>query len=75
MPARRVGRPKGSRHCDRLSVTLRFDKALWHRFLMLEREGKTGDRVELFNRLLSQIVSGSGKADAIAGMDRKKGFL
>ena len=26
MPHRRVGRPKGARHCDRVSVTLRIDR-------------------------------------------------
>ena len=32
MPHRRVGRPKGARHCDRVSVTLRIDRALWEQF-------------------------------------------
>jgi hypothetical protein len=73
MPGRRVGRPKGSRQCDRISVTLRFEKALWHRFLLLEKEGKTGARVELFNRMLTQIVSRSGQARTIASVKTQEG--
>ena len=75
MPGRRVGRPKGSRQCDRISVTLRFDKALWHRFLLLEKDGKTGPRVELFNRMLGQIVSGSGRPRTIASVKSQEGSI
>jgi hypothetical protein len=74
-PGRRVGRPKGSRQCDRISVTLRFDKALWHRFLSLEQEGKTGARVELFNRMLTQVISRSGRTESIARVRTQKGSI
>jgi hypothetical protein len=56
MPDRRVGRPKGSRTCDRISVTLRLDRSLWNRYLKMEREGQLKNRTSLFNEFLTQIV-------------------
>src|SRR5262249_59985646 len=38
-PGRAVGRRKGTRLCDRVSVTLRLDRVLWDYFLGLEEEG------------------------------------
>jgi hypothetical protein len=66
MPNRHVGRPKGTSQSDRVSVTLRFDRPLWQRFLMLEQEGLTGDRVQLFNRILNEIVTKKGKHQMLA---------
>jgi len=63
MPSRRVGRPKGSKKSDRISVTLRFDKALWDRFLRLEKIGSIADRTSIFNRALSQIVHSRSKTN------------
>jgi hypothetical protein len=49
-PDRAVGRKKGTKLCDRVSVTLRFDRELWERFLALEEEGVIDDRTGLINR-------------------------
>ena len=40
MPHRQVGRPKGARHCDRVSVTLRIDRDLWEQFRRRRRIGR-----------------------------------
>jgi hypothetical protein len=53
MPARNVGRPKGSRVCDRLSVTIRLDRALWQRFREAEEEGAVPDRTAALNRWIA----------------------
>lgn len=73
MPNRQVGRPKGSTQSDRVSVTLRFDRSLWQRFLMLEQEGITGDRVQLFNRILDQIITKNGRHHMLAHNRSAKG--
>ena len=49
MPHRRVGRPKGARHCDRVSVTLRIDRELWEQFRQDESEGLIEDRTATVN--------------------------
>jgi uncharacterized protein (DUF4415 family) len=49
MPHRRVGRPKGARHCDRVSVTLRLDRELWEQFRQGEVEGLIKDRTATIN--------------------------
>ena len=49
MPHRQVGRPKGARHCDRVSVTLRIDRALWEQFKRGESEGRIRDRTATIN--------------------------
>ncbi len=49
MPHRRVGRPKGARHCDRVSVTLRIDRELWEQFKQDETEGLIEDRTATIN--------------------------
>jgi uncharacterized protein (DUF4415 family) len=49
MPHRRVGRPKGTRHCDRVSVTLRIDRELWEQFKQDEAEGLIEDRTATIN--------------------------
>src|SRR5215831_12037658 len=43
-PNRAVGRRKGTKLCDRVSVTLRLDRDLWERFLGLEGAGVIDDR-------------------------------
>ncbi len=50
MPERRVGRPKGSVSCDRISVTLRIDRELWEEFRRKETSGLISDRTEAINR-------------------------
>ena len=49
MPYRHVGRPKGARHCDRVSVTLRIDRELWDQFRQGEAEGIIEDRTATIN--------------------------
>lgn len=49
MPNRNVGRPKGSKVCDRLSVTVRVDRSLWREFLRAEDEGVINDRTATLN--------------------------
>ncbi len=49
MPARRVGRPKGSTTTDRVSVTLRIDRDLWERFKRAEAAGLVIDRSAAIN--------------------------
>jgi hypothetical protein len=54
MPDRRVGRPRGSRVCDRISVTLRVDRDLWQRFRSNEAAGQIEDRTTTINAWLRQ---------------------
>lgn len=49
-PDRAVGRKKGTKLYDRVSVTLRFDRDLWQHFLDLEEQGAIEDRTNLINR-------------------------
>jgi hypothetical protein len=49
-PDRAVGRPKGTRLCDRVSVTLRIDRDLWERFVQMEGAGIIEDRTAAVNR-------------------------
>jgi hypothetical protein len=51
-PDRAVGRRKGTRLCDRVSVTLRIDRDLWQRFVELEQAGVIEDRTAAINRWL-----------------------
>jgi hypothetical protein len=53
-PNRRVGRRKGTRLSDRVSVTLRLDRELWERFQGLEEEGRIGDRTATINGWLRE---------------------
>jgi uncharacterized protein (DUF4415 family) len=54
MPQRNVGRPKGSRVSDRVSVTIRVDRVLWEQFRSFEREGRIEDRTATINELLKE---------------------
>jgi len=56
MPHRRVGRPKGSRHCDRVSVTLRIDRGLWEQFKDDEAAGLIRDRTATINAWLGEML-------------------
>ena len=56
MPNRRVGRPKGARHCDRVSVTLRIDRELWEQFKHGESEGLIADRTATINSWLREMM-------------------
>ncbi|HVC96651.1 MAG TPA: hypothetical protein VND64_23440 [Pirellulales bacterium] len=64
MPLRAVGRPKGSRVYDRVSVTLRVDRELWDHFKELEAAGMILDRTATINRWFAE------KMAELQGMDR-----
>lgn len=57
MPKREVGRPRGTKTNDRVSVTLRIDRRLWERFRMQENAGVIGDRSTEIEKALAVIVS------------------
>jgi uncharacterized protein (DUF4415 family) len=57
MPDRRVGRPKGTRLCDRVSVTLRIDRDLWQAFRQLEQDALVTDRTATINDCLRAKVN------------------
>jgi hypothetical protein len=48
-PDRAVGRRKGTKLTDRVSVTLRLDRELWDQFLYLEQAGVIDDRTRTIN--------------------------
>jgi uncharacterized protein (DUF4415 family) len=54
MPDRRVGRPKGMKFCDRISVTLRIDRDLWEQFRLKESSGFIKDRTAIINQWLRE---------------------
>jgi uncharacterized protein (DUF4415 family) len=49
-PNRRVGRRKGTRFTDRVSVTLRLDRELWEKFQEKEEAGAIKDRTAVINQ-------------------------
>ena len=57
MPHRQVGRPKGARHCDRVSVTLRIDRELWEKFKQDELAGLIEDRTATINAWLREMLA------------------
>lgn len=56
-PDRAVGRRKGTRLCDRVSVTLRLDREIWEEFLGLEKVGIIEDRTGLINGWLREKLA------------------
>jgi hypothetical protein len=48
-PDRAVGRRKGTKLTDRVSVTLRFDREVWEHFIGLEEQGVIDDRIATIN--------------------------
>jgi uncharacterized protein (DUF4415 family) len=56
MPHRQVGRPKGARHCDRVSVTLRIDRELWEQFKQDESKGLIEDRTATINLWFREML-------------------
>ena len=48
-PGRAVGRRKGTKLCDRVSVTLRLDRNLWEEFREKEEAGIIPDRTAVIN--------------------------
>jgi uncharacterized protein (DUF4415 family) len=64
MPRRNVGRPQGTRVCDRVSVTLRIDRELWDSFHTAESEGLIEDRTAIVNTLLRNYLHGLRRRNA-----------
>jgi len=56
-PDRAVGRRKGTKLSDRVSVTLRIDRDLWEHFLGLEEDGVIKDRTGLINGWLREKLA------------------
>jgi uncharacterized protein (DUF4415 family) len=63
LPDRRVGRPKGMRFCDRISVTLRIDRNLWEEFQLKESIGLIDDRTATINSWLREKLTELGQAE------------
>ena len=57
-PDRAVGRRKGTKLTDRVSVTLRLDRDLWEQFQVLEEEGVIDDRTGLINGWFREKLAG-----------------
>lgn len=57
MPNKRVGRPRGSRICDRTSVTFRIDRDLWDEFRALESDKLIKNRTTLINTILREKLA------------------
>jgi hypothetical protein len=53
-PDRAVGRRKGTKLCDRVSVTLRIDRDLWVRFREMEAAGLIEARTSAINAWLRE---------------------
>ena len=60
MPDRRVGRPRGSRTTDRVSVTLRIDREVWERFKHAEQTQLIKDRTAMINAWLAEKLTELG---------------
>jgi uncharacterized protein (DUF4415 family) len=56
-PDRAVGRRKGTKLSDRVSVTLRLDRDLWELFRGLEEDGVIANRTGMINALLRKKLS------------------
>jgi uncharacterized protein (DUF4415 family) len=63
MPDRKVGRPRGTRVCDRVSVTLRIDRELWEWFRRLEASGLVADRTSSINHWLRDKLTELDKVE------------
>jgi hypothetical protein len=72
-PDRAVGRRKGTKLTDRVSVTLRLDRDLWEQFQGLEEVGVIADRSGVINgwfrEKLAELGREGARADAHEGDD------
>ena len=57
-PDRAVGRRKGTKLSDRLSVTVRLDRELWELFLSLEEDRVIENRTGLINEWFREKLAG-----------------
>lgn len=64
-PDRAVGRRKGTKLYDRISVTLRFDRDVWEQFLAMEHDGTIDDRTAIINGWFREKM---------AELDRRRGW-
>jgi len=74
MPHRRVGRPKGARHCDRVSVTLRIDRELWKQFRQDESEGLIEDRTATINTRFREMLDKLKRTKTKACIDAAENY-
>ena len=74
MPHRRVGRPKGARHCDRVSVTLRIDRELWEQFRQDESEGLIKDRTATINTWFREMLDKLKRTKTKACLDATENY-
>src|SRR5438128_2237798 len=74
MPHRRVGRPKGARHCDRVSVTLRIDRELWEQFKQDESEGLIEDRTATINTWFREMLDKLKRTKTKACLDAAENY-
>jgi hypothetical protein len=69
-PDRAVGRRKGTKLCDRVSVTLRIDRDVWELFRSREEDGSIAGRTATINgwlrEKLAELEWGSVEAHAQA---------
>ncbi len=70
-PDRAVGRRKGTRLCDRVSVTLRLDRELWERFVELEEAGRIEGRTAVINRWFREKLAELDDGDRQSRCPRK----
>ena len=74
MPHRSVGRPKGARHCDRVSVTLRIDRELWEKFKQDESEGLIEDRTATINTWFREMLDKLKRTKTKACIDAAENY-
>jgi hypothetical protein len=65
-PDRAVGRRKGTKLTDRVSVTLRLDRDLWEHFQALEEAGVIDDRTGVINGWFRDKLAELGREDVRA---------
>jgi hypothetical protein len=63
-PNRSVGRRKGTKLTDRVSVTLRIDRELWELFLKKEETGAIEDRTAAVNEWFREKLSELDRAES-----------
>jgi hypothetical protein len=65
-PDRAVGRRKGTKLYDRVSVTLRIDRDVWVRFRAMEASGLIENRTAAVNAWLRQKLDELGRGGSLA---------
>ena len=70
-PDRAVGRRKGTKLSDRVSVTLRLDRDLWEQFLGLEEDGRHRGPNRADQRVVPGETGRAGSREASELMPKK----